>query len=108
SRHDHVQHAEVLAQLAEWANDEFDAELDPADLERLTRDDARQRVLSLFDSRYRPELCHAERMLLLEVLDAAWKDHLYHMDQVRSGIGLWGYAQKDPKVEYKREGRQAF
>jgi preprotein translocase subunit SecA len=44
----------------------------------------------------------------LEVLDTAWKEHLYYMDHLRQGIGLVGYAQKDPKVEYKREGMKAF
>ena len=58
--------------------------------------------------RYRPELGQAERSLILELLDTAWKDHLYHMDHLRSGIGLVGYAQKDPKTEYKKEGMRAF
>ena len=46
--------------------------------------------------------------MILEVLDTAWKDHLYYMDHVRSGIGLVSYAQKDPKTEYRREGTKAF
>ncbi len=45
---------------------------------------------------------------MLEVLDHAWKEHLYYMDHLRSGIGLVSYAQKDPKVEYKKEGMKAF
>jgi preprotein translocase subunit SecA len=49
-----------------------------------------------------------ERTLLLEILDAAWKDHLLVMDHLRSSVGLRGYAQVDPKVEYKREGMRAF
>ena len=65
-------------------------------------------MLSLYDNRFRPELGQAERSLILEILDTAWKDHLYHMDHLRSGIGLVGYAQKDPKTEYKREGMAAF
>ncbi|MEX2288560.1 MAG: preprotein translocase subunit SecA [Planctomycetaceae bacterium] len=98
----------AMEQLARWANQEFHANLQPADFETLSRDDARQKVLQQYDNRFRPELCHAERALLLEVVDTAWKDHLYYMDHLRSGIGLVGYAQKDPKVEYKREGRKAF
>ena len=43
-------------------------------------------------------------MLLLQILDTAWKDHLLAMDHLRSSVGLVGYAQVDPKVEYKREG----
>ena len=98
----------ALAELTQWANDELHASLDPADFGTLPREEVRQRVISEFDHRYRPELCHAERSLLLEVLDTAWKDHLYYMDHMRASIGLVGYAQKDPKVEYKREGRKAF
>jgi preprotein translocase subunit SecA len=49
-----------------------------------------------------------ERALLLQLLDSAWKDHLLAMDHLRSSIGLRGYAQVDPKVEYKREGMRTF
>ena len=45
---------------------------------------------------------------MLQVLDAQWKDHLHTMDGLREGIGLRGYAQKDPKVEYQREGFALF
>ncbi len=107
-REDKVQDPSALPQLTRWAKSELDAEIDPKELETLTREDARGKVLSEYDKRYRPELCQAERALVLEVLDQAWKDHLYFMDHLRSGIGLVGYAQKDPKVEYKREGRKAF
>ena len=103
-----VQDASALPQLTRWANSELETELKPEELEPLTREDARLKVLSEYDKRYRPELCQAERALVLEILDQAWKDHLYYMDHLRSGIGLVGYAQKDPKVEYKREGRKAF
>lgn len=57
---------------------------------------------------YRPELREVERTLLLQFLDSGWKDHLYAMDHLRSGIGLVGYAQIDPKVQYKREGKAIF
>jgi preprotein translocase subunit SecA len=49
-----------------------------------------------------------ERVLLLQTLDTLWKDHLLNMDHLREGIGLRGYAQKDPIVEYKREGFAMF
>ena len=49
-----------------------------------------------------------ERELVLQLLDAAWKEHLLTMDHLRSSVGLRGYAQVDPKVEYKREGMRAF
>ena len=43
-----------------------------------------------------------------ELLDTAWKDHLLAMDHLRSSVGLRGYAQVDPKVEYKREGMRTY
>ncbi len=49
-----------------------------------------------------------ERDIMLQVLDTQWKDHLHTMDGLREGIGLRGYAQKDPKVEYQREGFALF
>jgi preprotein translocase subunit SecA len=100
--------ASAVDQLSAWAQKEFQATATAEDLKTLSRHDAQLKLESELDGRYRPELCQAERSLLLEVLDTAWKDHLYHMGHVRDGIGLVGYAQKDPKTEYKREGRRAF
>ncbi|MGQ3686317.1 MAG: preprotein translocase subunit SecA [Candidatus Loosdrechtia sp.] len=48
------------------------------------------------------------QILLLEKIDTKWKDHLYAMDHLRSGIGLRGYAQVDPRIEYKREALTMF
>lgn len=48
------------------------------------------------------------RFFLLESLDRAWKEHLRSMDYLREGIGLRGYAQRDPKLEYKKEGFDLF
>jgi preprotein translocase subunit SecA len=49
-----------------------------------------------------------ERMIMLSVIDAQWKDHLRDMDHLKEGIGLRGYAQHDPLVEYKRESFDMF
>ncbi len=49
-----------------------------------------------------------ERQLLLSIVDSSWKDHLLAMDHLRSAISLKGYAQMDPKVEYKREGMKMY
>lgn len=49
-----------------------------------------------------------ERSILLQILDAQWKDHLHSMDGLREGIGLRGYASRDPKIEYQREGYALF
>ena len=48
------------------------------------------------------------RIVLLQVIDTKWKDHLYNMDFLRDGIGLRGYAGHDPLVEYQREGYDMF
>jgi len=76
-----------------------------------TRDAARELVLRIFvelatdaGDIYKDIL----RYFLLEELDRCWKEHLRNMDHLRDGIGLRGYGQKDPKLEYKREGFELF
>jgi len=49
-----------------------------------------------------------ERSILIQILDRLWKDHLHSMDTLREGINLRGYAQRDPKIEYQREGFALF
>ena len=49
-----------------------------------------------------------ERILYLQILDNAWREHLYSMDSLKTGIGLRGYNQKDPLVEYKKESYNMF
>ena len=99
---------ESLQPLADWANESFGSSLTADDFFRKSRDEARIILNDAFQRKFRPELREAERSLMLEVVDTAWKEHLYFMDHLRSGIGLVGYAQKDPKVEYKKQGRKAF
>jgi preprotein translocase subunit SecA len=56
-----------------------------------------------------PEIMRqVEKIILLQTLDALWKDHLLQMDHLKEGIGLRGYGQKDPLLEYKREGFGLF
>ena len=49
-----------------------------------------------------------ERMVVLHIIDSRWKDHLYAMDVLKEGIGLRGYGQRDPLIEYKRESYEMF
>ena len=49
-----------------------------------------------------------QRMLMLQIVDTQWKDHLYSLDHLKEGIGLRGYGQRDPLVEYKKESFQMF
>jgi len=51
---------------------------------------------------------HLERIVLLQVVDSRWKDHLYAMDSLREGIGLRAYGQRDPLIEYQHEGYAMF
>jgi preprotein translocase subunit SecA len=64
--------------------------------------DAKEKQLGADAMRYH------ERMIVLSVLDTQWKDHLLSMDYLKEGIGLRGYAQHDPLVEYKRESFDMF
>ncbi|MCI0353479.1 MAG: preprotein translocase subunit SecA [Acidobacteria bacterium] len=78
-------------------------ELGDAIFEKLReRYDAKQKLIGPDALRYH------ERMIMLSVLDAQWKDHLLSMDHLKEGIGLRGYGQHDPLVEYKRESFQMF
>jgi preprotein translocase subunit SecA len=56
---------------------------------------------------YAPMRYH-ERMLMLQIVDSHWKDHLLAMDHLKEGIGLRGYGQRDPLVEYKKESYELF
>ena len=95
-------------ELAAWFQKTFGIDV-PADaLAGRSRDDVRQILWNAFDDHFRPEMRGLERSLLLKRVDDAWKKHLLTMDHLRSGIGLVGYAQVDPKTEYKREGMKAF
>jgi len=78
-------------------------ELGDAIFEKLKqRYEAKERLIGPEQMRYH------ERMLMLSILDQQWKDHLLNMDHLREGIGLRGYAQHDPLVEYKRESFEMF
>ncbi|MCH8209982.1 MAG: preprotein translocase subunit SecA [Planctomycetes bacterium] len=56
----------------------------------------------------RAELTQFERWVLLQIVDQAWKDHLYAMDQVKEAIGFRSFSQRDPRIEFKREAGQLF
>jgi len=56
----------------------------------------------------RLELTQFERWILLQIVDQAWKDHLYAIDQLRESIGLRSFSQRDPRIEFKREGARLY
>ena len=100
--------AEDAREMADWMRNELKLDVPVERLTGVTQDTARQILWNAFDDHYRPEMRRTERELLLEQLDDAWKNHLYSMDHLRSGVGLRGYAQEDPKIVFKREGMKEF
>ncbi|MBB74435.1 MAG: preprotein translocase subunit SecA [Planctomycetaceae bacterium] len=96
------------AEAATWLDTTLNATLDLPATQRIDRGTLQREIDNAIEARYHPEMRRMERLLLLDLVDAAWKDHLLAMDHLRSSIGLAGYAQKDPKVEYKREGMEFF
>ncbi|HTW88496.1 MAG TPA: preprotein translocase subunit SecA, partial [Candidatus Binataceae bacterium] len=71
-----------------------------------------ERVQKLYDQREQeftePVMRQIEKVVMLQTLDALWKDHLLAMDHLKEGIGLRGYGQKNPLVEYQKEGFTMF
>ncbi len=100
--------AKAAAELAEWAATEFGAEVTAEGLRTIDRTSARRRLIDALDAKHRPEMREMEKVLVLQILDNSWMEHLRTMDHLRSSVGLRGYAQVDPKVEYKREGMKIF
>jgi preprotein translocase subunit SecA len=109
-----------VAGLEEALEREFDLKLDihgwlEAD-DTLHEESLHQRVLEAANDTYRAKeqavgsqvMRHFEKAITLQVLDSLWKEHLAAMDYLRQGIHLRGYAQKNPKQEYKREAFEMF
>ena len=89
----------------DWFNEDGIAEIELSD--RLTS--MSDKFMAEKAVRFTPDVMRmAEKSLLLQVLDQQWKEHLLALDQLRQGIGLRAYAQKDPLNEYKREAFHMF
>jgi preprotein translocase subunit SecA len=86
------------------------------DFDRLNRSELGDAIFAKLKGRYEAKekligpdaMRYHERMIMLSVLDGQWKDHLLSMDHLKEGIGLRGYGQHDPLVEYKRESYEMF
>ncbi len=98
----------AVTRLVAWSRQELGVELTPNEVTAHGRTPIRNRLVEALDAQHRPEMREMEKVLLLQVLDSAWMEHLRAMDHLRSSVGLRGYAQVDPKVEYKREGMKIF
>ncbi len=96
--------------------DTFGLEASALELSRLGRaelaDALKKRIAARYEEKERSvgaELMRFhERLLMLQIVDSQWKDHLYSLDHLKEGIGLRGYGQRDPLVEYKRESFTMF
>ena len=87
-----------------------------SDDKSLYEETLRDRILDEVDGIYKAKeelhgeeiIRHLEKVIMLQILDTQWKEHLSEMDYLRKGIGLRGYAQKNPKQEYKKEAFEMF
>jgi preprotein translocase subunit SecA len=96
-----------VEQIEAWTTRELGARLTDEEKER-AKDDPQGVVEEKIAQALRAELTQFERWVLLQILDQAWKDHLHSMDQLRDSIGLRSFAQKDSRIEFKREGSRLF
>jgi len=94
--------------ISGWFKENLNHDLHIEAVERLEKVELEQKLEAIVEDHYHPEIRRMERMVLLEIVDSAWKDHLLAMDYLRSAVGQRGIAQLDPKVEYKREGMRMF
>jgi preprotein translocase subunit SecA len=107
---------QLNAELLEKFGLEFDAVQLMKDNPELDWEGVQEKVVAAMaekaaakEAEFTPELMRqAERQIMLQLLDSNWKEHLARMDYLRQGIHLRGYAQKQPKQEYKRESFEMF
>ncbi|EJE0942702.1 preprotein translocase subunit SecA [Campylobacter upsaliensis] len=95
---------------------DFATEINEADFKELDLVALEEKLSEILERSYEEKMAQVateqlrniERILYLQVLDNAWREHLYQMDILKTGIGLRGYNQKDPLVEYKKESYNLF
>lgn len=103
-----IHRSEAEESLVDWLNEQLGSSIAVEEIQGTDRGEVTRRLREAVENRFRPEMCRRERRDLLDTIDSVWKGHLLDMDHLRSSVGLVGYAQVDPKVEYKREGRRIF
>src|SRR5581483_3238276 len=95
---------------------QFGVKIEPEELKGMLRNEIEDYVNDLLARRFKEKedligaenMQEAERVVMLNVIDQQWKDHLLSMDHLKEGIGLRGYGQKDPLIEYKKESFTMF
>lgn len=91
-------------------------DIDPSELKGLDYQEIKDIIVEKLAKDYEDKMSNIdseqrkgiEKLLYLQILDAAWREHLYQMDILKTGIGLRGYNQKDPLTEYKKESYNLF
>ncbi len=113
-------HCDAKMGPEDWELEEFGRQLNqffsldpndlPVDLEQDSRDDIRDGLWAAIQERYESKverigdvMPQFETWICLQVVDSRWKEHLYALDRLKEGIGLRGYGQRNPLVEYKKE-----
>jgi preprotein translocase subunit SecA len=95
---------------------QFGAKIDLTEISQLTADEMSAAIVERLQGKYREKedlvgadvMRQTERIVMLQVIDNQWKDHLLSMDELKQGIGNRAYGQKDPLVEYKKESYELF
>jgi preprotein translocase subunit SecA len=106
----------AMQSFSDWLRTIFGLTIDPHEIEKRLADDVRVMLKARLAETYRErektfgdaQMREMERTVSLSIIDTEWKNHLYSMDRLKEGIGMAAYGQKDPLVEYKREGFQMF
>ena len=106
------------AALHAWLTHTFnqDGGMTPEKLTKLSREELHETTQAIIRSALEARekelgsdfFHHLERMVLLQMIDVAWKEHLYDLDQLKKGISLRAYAQKDPLIEFQKEAFSLF
>jgi preprotein translocase subunit SecA len=110
------------ATLAKEVNERFAARLTAEDLQPTVtvaatdaksngaarQESVRDKLLRVGRQFLRKELADLEQFVLIQIFDQTWKDHLYAIDMLRTGIGLQAFAERDPRIVYKKEGYRFF
>jgi len=99
-----------------WARSKFTIDVSNAALDKATYEENFDNVLTMVKTVYKNKeesvgikaMRHLEKAIMLQMIDTKWKDHLRNMDELRRGIGLRAYGQRDPLIEYQHEGYDMF
>ncbi len=105
-----------ISKLCAMLKEDVDLDVEESSLKGLEFDELKDRLYELLSKNYENKMevvdkeqrSEIERYLYLQILDNSWREHMYQMDILKTGIGLRGYNQKDPLTEYKKESYNLF